>query len=133
MNSKIQLGARIVLGLIYTVFGGMGLAIALGLMAMPETAMPEKAMAFMTGIMGSGYFFPLLKVTEVACGLMLLTGFSAPLGLVIIAPVTLHILLYHFFLTPSVSNLPLPVIMATCQIIAMSGYWHLYQPLFGKR
>ena len=50
MATKVQLGARIILGLIYFVFGSMGLAIALGLMPMPESPMPEAATAFMTGI-----------------------------------------------------------------------------------
>ena len=36
MPTKIQLAARIILGLIYFVFGGMGLAIAFGLMKMPD-------------------------------------------------------------------------------------------------
>ena len=133
MTSKIQLGARIILGLIYFIFGGMGLAIALGLMPMPDAPMPEGAMAFMKGIIGSGYFFPLLKVTEVVCGFLILFGLAAPLALVIIAPVTLHIFLFHFFLTPGASNLPLPLVMVVAQIIAMSGYWKLYKPLLTKK
>ena len=133
MAPKIQLGARMVLGLIYFVFGGMGLAIALGLMAMPQSPMPEAAMGFMKGIMGSGYFFPVLKITEVTCGFLLLTGIAAPLALVVIAPVTLQIFLFHLFLTPGLSNLPLPLVMALAQIAAMSGYWKLYQPLFLKK
>ena len=131
--SKIQLVVRIILGLIYFVFGGMGLAIALGLIPMPQEPMPDKAMAFMTGIMGSGYFFPVLKITEVVCGFLLVTGLAAPLALVIIAPVTLHIILFHSFLTPGISNLYLPVGMVVAQVIAMSGYWKLYQPLFSKK
>ncbi len=62
--TKIQMGARIILGLIYFVFGSMGLGIVFGLMQMPEQPMPEAATAFMKGIMASGYFFPLLKITE---------------------------------------------------------------------
>ena len=133
MVKKIQLGARIILGLIYFVFGSMGLAIALGLMPMPNSPMPEAATAFMTGIMASGYFFPLLKVTEVVCGFLILTGFAAPLALVIIAPVTLHILLFHVFLTPGGSNLVVPLVMVLTQVVAMRPYWNLYRPLFAKK
>ena len=65
MATKIQIGARIILGLIYFVFGGMGLMIALGFMQMPQDqVMPEAAMGFMKGIMGTGYFFPLLKINK---------------------------------------------------------------------
>ena len=132
MTSKIQLGARIILGLIYFVFGSMGLAMALGLLTMPQPAMPDAAAGFMKGIMGTPYFLPLLKVTEAVCGLLILSNIAAPLALVIIAPVTLHILFFHAFLTPGLSNLTLPLIMVTAQILAMSGYWKKYQPLFSK-
>ena len=125
MIAKIQLGARILLGLIYFVFGGMGLAIAFGLMKMPESPMPEAAMAFMKGIMATGYFFPLLKVTEVLGGLLLLIGWAAPLALVVLAPVTLHILLFHALLTTGSGNLVLPLAMSILQVIAMSGYWKM--------
>jgi putative oxidoreductase len=130
--SKIQLTSRILLGLIYFVFGGMGLAMALGLMQMPQTPMPEAAEGFMKGMMGTGYFFPLLKITEVVCGFLILTGIAAPLALVIIAPVTLNIILFHGFLTPGVNNLILPLVMVIAQVVAMSAYWNRYQPLFKK-
>src|SRR3989338_6957662 len=123
MNTKIQLGARIILGLIYFVFGGMGLAIALGIMKMPDQPLPTGATAFMTGIMGSGYFFPLLKVTETTCGLLLLIRYASPLALIVLAPITLNIFLFHAFLTPGLGNLGLPIFMALAHVIAISGYW----------
>ena len=132
MISKIQLGARIILGLIYVIFGGMGLAMALGLMAMPDQPMPDAAKTFMTGIMASIYFFPLLKLTEAVFGLLLFFDRFAPLALVVLAPVTLNIVLYHAFLTPSAGEQVLPVVMAVAHVIAMRGYWRLYLPLFSK-
>lgn len=131
--NKIQLGARILLGLIYFVFGLMGLAMVVGLMHPPTPQMPEAAMKFNEGIMGSGYFLPLLKITEAVCGFLLLSGIAAPLALVILAPVTLNIFLFHACLTPGVSNLVLPLIMLIAQAIAMRGYWNLYQPLLKKK
>jgi putative oxidoreductase len=131
--SKVQTVARVILGLIYFVFGLMGLAMAVGLMKMPEPSMPEAAMGFMNGMSGTGYFIPVLKVTETTCGLLLISGFAAPLALVILAPVTLHILLFHSFLTPGVNNLILPLIMVTAHILAMLGYGNLYRPLFARR
>lgn len=133
MTSKIQLAARIILGLIYFIFGGMGLAIALKLMTMPQQPMTEAATAFMTGIMATGYFFPVLKITEIIGGLSLLTGRAAPVALVVLAPVTLQIFLFHLFLTPGVSQQILPLVMVIAHVFAMSGYWNLYKPLFGKR
>jgi uncharacterized membrane protein YphA (DoxX/SURF4 family) len=133
MTTKIQFGARIILGLIFFLFGGMGLGMALGLIHMPFPPMPEAAEAFMKGMMGTGYFLFLLKITETTCGFLLLTGIAAPLALVIIAPVTINILCFHAFLTPGLNNLILPLVMVLAQVLAMSGYWNLYQPLFGKK
>jgi putative oxidoreductase len=133
MTTKIQIGARIVLGLIYFVFGGMGLAIAFGFMPMPEHSMPPAATEFMKGIMGSGYFLPFLKITETTCGFLLLIGFMAPLALVILAPITLNITLFHANLTPGMQNLVLPSIMVLAHIVAMSAYWSVYKPLFSNR
>ena len=134
MGAKIHAGARILLGLIYFVFGGMGLAIAFGLMKMPDQpAMPEAAATFMKGIMATGYFFPLLKMTETLFGGLLLFGIAAPLALVILAPVTLHIILFHVVLTPgNAGELILPAAMGLLQVIAMSGYWNKYKGLFSK-
>jgi putative oxidoreductase len=133
MTNKIQFGARIILGLIFFVFGGMGLGMELGLLHMPFPPLPEAAEGFMKGMMGTGYFFPFLKMTETTCGFLLLSGIAAPLALVIIAPVTLNIILFHTFLTPGLNNLVLPGVMVVAQILAMSGYWKMYQPLFGKK
>lgn len=134
MKSKVQLGARVVLGLIYFVFGGMGLAIALGLMTMPQPeGMPEAAMTFMSGIMAAGYFFPLLKLTETLGGLFVLLGRGAPAALVVLAPVTLNIFLFHACLTPGAGELVLPMVMVVAHVLAMSGYWDVYKPLFAKK
>ena len=62
-----------------------------------------------------------------------MTGIAVPLALVIIAPVTINILCFHVFLTPGLNELPLPLTMVVAQILAMSGYWKQYQPLFGKK
>ena len=130
MPTKIQLAARIILGLIYFIFGLMGLAMVFGFMKMPESPMPPAAMEFMKGIMGSGYFLPLLKITETSCGFFLLIGFWAPLALVILAPITLNIFMFHLNLTPGIENLILPLVMIATHILAMSAYWNAYKPLF---
>ena len=131
--NKIQLGARVILGLIYFVFGLMGLAMAFGFMKPPESPMPEAAMAFTKGIMGAGYFLKLLKLTETIGGFCVLFGIAAPAALIILAPVTLNIFLFHAFLNPGGGNLVLPIVMVVAQLIAMSAYGKLYRPLFFKK
>jgi putative oxidoreductase len=83
MQTKIPTGARLLLGLIYFVFGLNGLFNLL-----PSPPMPETAMGFLGGLVSSGYFLPVLAATQTMAGFLLLTGFAAPLALVILAPIT---------------------------------------------
>lgn len=113
--------ARILLGLIFVVFGLNGF---LGFIPLPphEGAAAE----FMGGLAAAGYFFPLLKVTEIVVGLALLANRFAPLALVILAPITINIVAFHS-LAPA--GLPLALL-----IVGLQGglAWHFraaYRPL----
>lgn len=105
MKAKLPLIARVLLGLVF-LFGGIT-----GLLNLfpPPPDLPERLQTFNSGLMASGYFFPLLKATETICGALLLSGFFVPLALVVLAPITLNIILVHAFLAPS--GLPLALIM----------------------
>ena len=91
----LPLIARILLGLIFAVFGVIGL-FELG----PEPEMGEEATAFMGAIMDTGYLWPVIKVAEIVCGVLLILGLFVPLALVVLAPIVLNILLFHVFLAP---------------------------------
>lgn len=129
MTIKISTAARLLLGLIYLVFGLNGF---LNFLPMKIPPMPEAATAFMAGMMKAGYFFPLLKGTEVVGGFLLLSGFAAPLALVVLAPVTLNIFLFHACLTPGLNNLILPLVMGLLHVGAACSFWRLYTPLFSR-
>ena len=90
---KATLIARGLLGL---VFLGSGIAFFLTTPPPQEGAMGD----FFKGMMATGYFFYLLKGTEIVCGLLLLSGRFVPLALVALAPVILNIFLVHTFLMP---------------------------------
>ena len=67
---------------------------------------------FMDGMTATGYFLPLLKITELTCGLAFVSGFFVPLATVVIFPVTLNILFYHSFLDPSGLTVAIPLMAA---------------------
>ena len=98
MNASriLPIVARTILGLPLVVFGAAAL---LGLGPQPEHT--GVAAAYLGGLAAAPYFFPLLKITEIVAGLALLTGRFVPLALVVLAPVTLHIALFHLFLDPA--------------------------------
>lgn len=110
MKAKLPLIARILLGLPMIVFGLMGL---LNLMP-PPPDLPENLKTFMAGMMATQYMFPLVKLTETVCGLLILSGFFVPLALVILAPVMLNIVLVNAFMTPS--QLALPIVLGLLMV-----------------
>lgn len=95
---KITLIARLLLGLIF-----LGSGIAFFLSTPPPMEGPIGD--FFKGMAATGYFFYLLKGTEIVCGLLLLSGRLVPLALIVLAPVVLNIFLVHAFMLPS--GLPL--------------------------
>ena len=127
MKTKISTGARLLLGLIYFVFGLNGF-----LNFIPPQPLPETAMGYLGGLASSGYFIPVLSATQTFSGLLLLSGFAAPVALVILAPITLQIFLFHAFLTPGLQNLVIPLLLLALHFTAASAYWRIYRPLFSK-
>jgi len=86
--------------------------------------------SFMTGLMASVYLFPLIKITELVGGILLLIGRTAPLGALIIFPVTLNIFLYHAFLGPK--DLPMVAVMLLFNLFLLYAYRAKYLPIVSK-
>jgi len=86
--------------------------------------------SFMTGLMASVYLFPLIKITELVGGILLLIGRTAPLGALIIFPVTLNIFLYHAFLGPK--DLPMVAVMLLFNLFLFYAYRAKYLPIVSK-
>lgn len=130
MKNKGPLVARILLGLIFFVFGLIGL---LNLIP-PPPDLPERLQTFTNGLMASGYFMPFLKATETICGLLLLVGYFVPLALVILAPIVLNIFLVHAFMAPE--GLVIPIIAGALMIYLSffaQPYSNVIKQLFKKR
>jgi putative oxidoreductase len=107
MKQKLPLVARVLLGLIFVASG-----IAFFLTTPPPL---EGAMAdFFKGMAATGYFFYLLKGTEIVCGLLLISGRFVPLALVVLAPVILNIFLVHTFMAPE--GLPVAIVLGALEI-----------------
>jgi hypothetical protein len=88
--------ARIVLGLIFFVFGLNGF-----LAFLPQPELTGAPGAFVGALAATGYMFPLIKGTEVVAGALLLSNRFVPLALVLLAPVIVNIALFHFVLAPA--------------------------------
>jgi putative oxidoreductase len=115
MKTKLTHAARILLGLIFFVFGLNGFFHFL-----PQPPMSGPPADFAGALIASGYMFPLLKGTEVIAGTLLLSGRFVPLALTVLAPVIVNILAFHLFLAPS--GLPLPIVILALEIFLVRSY-----------
>ena len=87
----------------------------------------EAARVFLSGLAGSGYFIPFLNASEVAGGLMLLSNFFAPLGLLILAPIILNILAFHLFAAGSAGP---EFVVVLLEIIVVWGFRERFRSVF---
>lgn len=66
-----------------------------------EKQLPEnvvKIKALIGGMKQTGYFWPMLGIAEIVCGVLLLSQVLALLGAVMLVPLTLNIFLFELFL-----------------------------------
>jgi len=114
--TKVALGARLLLGLIFVVLGLDGL---LHFLPAPE---PEPAAgAFIGAMIATGYLWPLLKVVEITAGAFLLSGKFVPLAIVMLAPAAIPILGFNILVAPSMLVMGLAVIVLW--LVLLVAYW----------
>jgi uncharacterized membrane protein YphA (DoxX/SURF4 family) len=126
VRKHVPTAARLFLGLVFTVFG-----LNFFLHFLPMPAAPPRAAAFAGALFASGYLFPLLKATEVAAGLLLLSGFFVPLALAVLAPIVINIVGFHLFLEPS--GLPLPLVVLAVELFLAWSYRAAFAPMLHLR
>ena len=89
--------SRVILGFIYLVFG-----LDFFLHFIPYQPLHTgKAGAFIAGLKGTGYFYPMLKSIQVVAGIFLLINRYAPFAAVVVFPISVNVFLYHTILVPS--------------------------------
>lgn len=121
--TKAVLGARLFLGLIFTVFGLNGF-----FNFMPAPPLPEPALNFIMALVGSGYLMTLVKIIEVLCGVALLANFMVPFALVLLAPIVVNIFLFHLVLAPG--GALIAILVFTLNGFLLWGYRAHYHRVF---
>lgn len=115
--------ARIILGLIFVVFGLNGF---FHFIPMPPPT--GTAADFIFGMVKSGYFLPFMAFMQVVCGALLLSGSLIPLALLMLFPIILNIFLFHLALAPS--GLGMATFMMAAIILLAVYYWPVYKAIF---
>jgi uncharacterized membrane protein YphA (DoxX/SURF4 family) len=90
----VTIVARILLGLIFVVFGSN---VFLHFIPMP----PPQNLAgdYLRVFVASGYIY-IVAILQIICGLLLLIGRFVPLGLTILGAIIVNILLFHGLMAP---------------------------------
>src|SRR4029078_13600521 len=89
--------SRIILGFIYLVFG-----LDYFFHFIPyEPNHTGKVAAFKAGLVGVGYFYPMIKTIQIVGGISLLINRYAAFFAVVLFPISVNVFLYHTILVPS--------------------------------
>jgi hypothetical protein len=127
LSRHLPTGGRILLGLVFFVFGLNGF-----LNFLPQSAnMPEGALAFAGALLKTGYMFPLIKGTEVIAGALLLSNRFVPLALALIAPIVVNIFAFHAILAPS--GIGLAALVVAVEVYLAWTYRDAYRPMLAGR
>jgi uncharacterized membrane protein YphA (DoxX/SURF4 family) len=123
---KLHSVARIILGLVFFVFGLNGF-----LHFLPQPPMPAAAGAYVGALFATGYTFPLLKGVEVLSGTLLLAGLFVPLALVMLAPIIVNIVAFHLVLAPG--NYAVVGLVLIGELYLAWTHRAAFAPLFARR
>ena len=115
--------ARVILGLIFLVFGLNGF---LHFITMPPPT--GTAAEFVYGLVKAHYFLPFMAFIQVVCGVLLLSGTFIPFALLLLFPIALNIFLFHLALDPT--GLGMAVLIMAVTILLAVYYWPVYKPIF---
>lgn len=123
MNSKFTMTVRILLGIVLVVFGSNKF-----LSFIPSEPMTGSAGEFMNSLGATGYIFPVVGILEVFIGIMLLLKKWVPFVIILLAPISINILLFHLFL--DIPGVTVALLVVFFNAILIYKHWRLYRPLF---
>jgi uncharacterized membrane protein YphA (DoxX/SURF4 family) len=126
ITRKLPAVARVGLGLLFAVMGLNKLVPFL-----PQPPISGAPAEFFGALMATGYMLPLIALTELVAGVMLLTGRCAPLGLTLLAPVVVNIVAFHLFLAPA--GLGLPIVVLALEVYLAWAYRGAFAPMLRMR
>jgi len=115
--------ARVLLGLIFAVFGSNGF-----LHFIPMPPMQGQPGAFIGALVSSGYIYAIATLQVLGGLLLLIGGRFVPLGLTLLGPVIVNIVLYHIFL--DTSGLPMAIIISILALFLLWIYRYKFPAIF---
>lgn len=118
--------ARLLLGLIFVVFGLNGFLNFLSMGPMPAGLAGQ----FIGALFLSHYFW-VVAALQITGGVLLLLNRFVPLALVLLGPIIVNILLYHLFLNPA--GIALAIVVTILWFIVFYGHRQHFSGIFVQR
>ncbi|WP_310993299.1 DoxX family membrane protein [Aequorivita marina] len=125
MKSTFTTILRVVLGLGLLFFG---LSKLIHFNFLPTHIYTGDEALLMEILSNSGYLLKAIGVFEILIGLMLILGKWVPFALILLAPISVNILLYHVF-TGKPGFIPAIIVIAL-NVVLIYKHWKAYRPLF---
>ncbi len=126
----VALIARILLGLVFVVFGSNLLAGACGHPFIPMTP-PPGAAGQLLGALFTSHFIWLIGFCQLVGGILMLAGVYVTLGLVILGPVIVCIDFFH--LSVAQSGIPLAAVVTLLWFLVYWPHRHHLAGIFAKK
>jgi putative oxidoreductase len=118
--------ARLLLGLIFVVFGLNGF-----LNFIPMGPMPTGLAGQFVGALIQSHHFQFVAAIQIIGGALLLVNRFVPLALVLLGPVIVNILAYHVFLNPT--GIALAIVVAILWLIVFYSHRQYFSGIFVQR
>jgi len=116
---------RLLLGAILVLFG-LNKLLPNPFIPLPE--LPPRGAEFMTSLANTGYVLKTVGLLEIIIGALLLFKKWVAFAIVLLAPISLNILLFHFFLDlPGIGG---ALIVSILNGILIYKHWSQYKTLF---
>ncbi|QAA82449.1 DoxX protein [Aequorivita sp. H23M31] len=125
MNSTFTKILRIILGL-GLLF--LGISHLIGYRFLPMYIYAGDTAVIYEKLSELGYILKIVGILEIFIGLMLILGKWVPFALLLLAPISVNILLYHLFL--DAPGLIIALILIALTFVLIYKHWKVYRPLF---
>lgn len=125
MNSTFTIILRFFLGLGLLFFG---LSKLIHFDFMPTPIYSGDAAIFIDSLSNTSNILKVVGIFEILIGLLLLANKWVPFALILLAPITLNIVMFHMALdTPGLVR---AIIILALNVILIYKHWNAYRPLF---
>ena len=114
----------------FLLIGAQALLASVGIMPSSEFPGSPETKAFTNAIFATGFIGPIMSVTYVASGILMLFNRTAPLGIVLLAPFIVVILFTHLILNGSPA---FGILLAALLGLFAWQFRDAYQPMWNYR